>query len=219
MSSPHRHRKGRRPAGRPLPEARHPAAGHRRRDHPSPLAGLSLLELLLALTLGLLLCGLVMRALALEGPQGAQLARLLRERSLRERTLELLRSDLLRADSVRLAASPAAACGLAGRTPLLEITAAQGVITYSQGAPPSAIWRGRVLMRCGPAFGLDGEPSAGIPQNRVVLDALSAEGLRIEAVARGLLRLRLEQQLAGADGDPQRLRSQRTLAAGPLVSP
>jgi len=42
------------------------------------------------------------------------------------------------------------------------------------GPAPSAIWRGRVLMRCGPAYGLDGRLSAGsAPQNRVVIDGLA----------------------------------------------
>lgn len=189
------------------------------RRPPLQQRGFSLLELLLALGLGLLVVGLIVRALALEGPQGALLARHLRERSLQERTLDLLRADLLRAETVRLAASPAAACPLAGRLPLLEIGSPQGPITYSQGLPPSPIWRGRVLMRCGPAFGLDGEPSAGSPQNRVVIDALSADGLRIEQAAPGLLRLRLEQEFRLVGGGLQRLSRRSTIAAGPLVAP
>lgn len=181
--------------------------------------GFGLLELLLALSLGLLIGGLMLRALALEGPQGAVLARALRERGLQGRTLELLRADLLRAGGLRLGASAAAACGLAGRQPVLEISGPQGVITWSQGAAPSPIWRGRVLMRCGPAFGLDGEPSTGAPQNRVMIDALSADGLRIEALAAGLLRLRLEQEFRRGDGGLQRISSSRTLATGPLERP
>lgn len=189
------------------------------RTPPPDQRGFSLLELLLALGLGLVFCGLIVRALALEGPQGALLARHLRERSLQERTLDLLRADLLRADTVRLAASPAAACPLSGRVPLLEIGSPQGAITYAQGLPPSAIWRGRVLMRCGPAFGLDGEPSAGSPQNRVVIDALSTDGLRVEPLAPGLLRLRLEQEFRLPGGRLQRLSRSITIAVGPLVAP
>ena len=187
--------------------------------HRSPQRGFTLLELLLALAVGLLFAAVMLRALALEGPQGSLLARQLRERGLQSRTLELLRGDLLRGETVRVGTSPQAACPLSGRQPLLEIQTPQGTITWSQGAAPSAIWRGRVLMRCGPAFGLDGEPSGGTPQNRVVIDALSAEGLRIEPGASGLLRLRLEQELRLADGGRQRLGSSRTLSPGGLVMP
>ena len=70
-------------------------------------------------------------------------------------------------------------------------------ITYSIGTAPSAIWRGTVLMRCGPAYGLGGELSAGAAQNRVVLDGLAPapEGLQVLEGAPGLLRLRLKQQM------------------------
>ena len=54
----------------------------------------------------------------------------------------------------------------------LQLTTTAGVITYSRGASPSSIWRGEVVMRCGPAYGLDGLLSAGAAQNRVVLDQL-----------------------------------------------
>lgn len=55
-------------------------------------------------------------------------------------------------------------------------------ITYSQGAAPSAIWGGQVLMRCGPAFGIDGAQNLdGAWQNRVVLDG-------VEGQQQGLLR-------------------------------
>ena len=67
----------------------------------------------------------------------------------------------------------ASACGLSGLAVLLHLEGPAGVITYTAGAAPSAIWRGQVLMRCGPAFGLHGEPSSGQAQNRVVLDGLS----------------------------------------------
>ena len=44
---------------------------------------------------------------------------------------------------------------------------------YSLGAAPSAIWRGAVLMRCGPAFDLHGGIRGGSRyQNRVVLDGV-----------------------------------------------
>ena len=62
-----------------------------------------------------------------------------------------------------------------GWTPALVANhSADGALTtYSVGQPPSGIWRGHVLMRCGPAYGLDKEISAGSQhQNRVVLDQL-----------------------------------------------
>lgn len=190
-----------------------------RRPRRSPATGFSLVELLLALGLGLMLCGLVMRALALEGPQGSLLARQWRERGLQRRTLDLLRDDLRRAQSLRLGSAQGAACALAGRDPLLQLMTAQGPVTYSLGTAPSAIWRGRVLMRCGSAFGLDGEPSVGQAQNRVVLDGLPADGLRIASLGPGLLQVSLVQELPLGGGRSQRIASVRALAAGALVTP
>jgi hypothetical protein len=172
-----------------------------------------------ALAIGLMFCGVILRCLVQVGPQGGLLARQLRERGLQARTLALLRSDLLRADTLRLATAEGSACPLGGRDPLLQISTAQGPITYSLGLPPSPIWRGRVLMRCGPAFGLDGEPSAGQAQNRVVIDGLVSDGLRIEDSGQGLLRLRLEQELPLVGGGSHRLSSGRVLAAGAMVLP
>ncbi|MFM7547749.1 MAG: prepilin-type cleavage/methylation domain-containing protein, partial [Cyanobacteriota bacterium] len=173
----------------------------------------------LALGLGLALCGLVIRALAQEGPQGALLARQWRERGLQRRALELLRGDLQRAESLRLGTAQGAACALAGREPMLQIATRQGPVTYSLGTAPSAIWRGRVLMRCGTAFGLDGEPSGGQAQNRVVLDGLAADGLRIATLGPALVQVRLVQELPRGEGSSQRITSLRTLATGALVSP
>lgn len=190
-----------------------------RRPRRSPAPGFSLVEMLLALGLGLMLCGLVMRALALEGPQGSLLTRQWRERGLQRRTLDLLRDDLRRALSLRLGSAQGASCALAGREPLLQLTTAQGPVTYSQGTAPSAIWRGRVLMRCGPAFGLDGEPSAGQAQNRVVLDGLPSDGLRVTSLGPGLLQVSLVQELPLGGGRSQRIASVRALAAGALVTP
>ena len=50
------------------------------------------------------------------------------------------------------------------------------MIVYSVGQAPSAIWQGQVLMRCGPAYGLDGQVRpATAYQNRVVLDSLAQD--------------------------------------------
>jgi len=138
-------------------------------------AGFSLLELLLALSLGLLLSGVMLQGLIDEGQNGQRLARLLRERAVQRRTLALVKADLAQATAI----SPTPqleqhGCSLAGRLPVLHLSTLAGAVTYTVGAAPSAIWRGRVLMRCGPAYGLDGRLSVGgAPQNRVVIDGLA----------------------------------------------
>ena len=139
-------------------------------------AGFSLVELLLAASLGLGLCGVMLQGLLSDGTQGQRLSRLYRERANQRRTLELVRSDVGR--SVAVSAHPeieASACGWAGRKPVLHLKLDGGrSISYSVGGAPSGIWRGQVLMRCGPAFDLDGQLSAdGNPQNRVVIDGLA----------------------------------------------
>lgn len=188
----------------------------------SPLAGrggFTLLELLLALGLGLLVCAVMVQALVVQGRQGALLVRHLRERGMQQRTIELVRAELLRASGVRLGSAAGASCGLAGRQPVIQISTAEGPITYSLGTAPSAIWRGRVLMRCGPAFGLDGEPSQGAAQNRVVLDGLSEAGFQAEALAGGQLRLRLQQEFGLPGGETHRIQSTKVVAAAALVTP
>ena len=139
-------------------------------------AGFSLLELMLALSLGLVLSGVMLQGLIQEGQNGQRLARLLRERAVQRRTLALVKTDLAQA----MAISPTPqleqhGCGLAGRLPVLHLSTAAGAITYAVGPAPSPIWRGRVLMRCGPSYGLDGLLSVGAaPQNRVVIDGLAS---------------------------------------------
>ncbi len=135
-------------------------------------AGFSLLELLLACSLGLLMFGVATSALLSEQKLGAQLGGLLRQRQLLLRANQLITADLKR--GIALAPELASACSLAGRKPWLQILGADGSITtFSLGSPPSPIWRGQVLMRCGPAYGLDGQiKAASTPQNRVVLDGL-----------------------------------------------
>ena len=139
-------------------------------------AGFSLVELLLAASLGLGLCGVMLQGLLSDGTQGQRLSRLYRERANQRRTLELVRSDVERALAV--SAQPeleASACGWAGRKPVLHLKLDGGrSISYSVGAAPSGIWRGQVLMRCGPAFDLSGQLSTtGNSQNRVVMDGLA----------------------------------------------
>ena len=137
-------------------------------------AGFSLLELLLALSLGLALCGVMLDGLLADGRSSQRLVALQRERAWQRRTLDLIQSDLLQASAVsRNPELESHSCSLSGRTPVLQMSTPAGPITYSVGAAPSSIWRGQVLMRCGPAYGLEGELSVGsTAQNRVVLDGL-----------------------------------------------
>jgi hypothetical protein len=139
-------------------------------------------------------------------------------------------------------------CSLAGRIPVLHLRSTAGPITFSVGAAPSAIWRGRVLMRCGPAYGLDGRITAGsAPTNRVVIDGLPLKATRSQKceplipgavgelidlggasasgfsaclqTGTGLLALKLEQIFAqGADKQAQ-LISQILLVDAPNLSP
>jgi hypothetical protein len=138
------------------------------------MGGFSLVELMLSLSLGLALSGVMLQGLMAEGQNGARFSRLLRERAAQRRTLELVKHDLAQATAV--SETPELeqhGCSLAGRIAVLHLRTGAGPITYSVGAAPSAIWRGRVLMRCGPAFGLDGLTSGGSQTlNRVVIDGL-----------------------------------------------
>ena len=135
-------------------------------------AGFSLLELLLACSLGLLVFGVAASALLSEQRLGSRMGGLLRQRQLLLRANQLIAADVER--GIALAPELVSACNLAGRQLWLQILGADGSITtYSMGSPPSPIWRSQVLMRCGPAYGIDGQIKQGTPaQNRVVLDAL-----------------------------------------------
>ena len=145
------------------------------RRMPKAAGGFSLVELMLALSLGLTLSGAMLQGLLAEGQASMRFTRLLRERAHQRRTLELVKADVQRSTAVSAAPElEQHGCSLAGRLPVLHLSTAAGAITYSVGAAPSGIWRGQVLMRCGPAFGLDGSLSAGSqPQNRVVIDGLA----------------------------------------------
>ena len=135
-------------------------------------AGFSLLELLLACSLGLVVVGAAATALFSEQRLGSRMGGFLRQRQLLLRASQLIAADVER--GIALAPELVSACNLAGRQPWLQILGVDGSITtYSLGSPPSAIWSGQVLMRCGPAYGLDGQIKVGSRfQNRVVLDGL-----------------------------------------------
>lgn len=173
--------------------------------------GFSLVELLLALAIGCGLSGVILQALVAEGATSQRFGRLLRERAVAQRTLELVRGDLLQAQGLADPAGLAPACNLAGRSVVLHLDTASGPITYSLGKPAEPIWRGKVLMRCGPAYGLHGELGSGAAQNRVVLDALAdSDGFRAQPAGAGVLQLELAQ--AWADGG--RLSSRLPVAIG-----
>jgi hypothetical protein len=213
------------------------------------MGGFSLVELMLSLSLGLALSGVMLQGLMAEGQNGARFSRLLRERAAQRRSLELVKHDVAQAAAV--SEKPALeehGCSLAGRIPVLHLRSAAGPITYSVGAAPSAIWRGRVLMRCGPAYGLDGRITAGsAPTNRVVIDGLPLKPTQSQAcqpllpgavgelidlggatasgfsaclqTETGLLALKLEQAFAqGADQKAQSI-TQMLLVDAPNLSP
>ena len=136
-------------------------------------AGFSFLELLLALSLGMVLSVVALQSLLADGQRSQRLGEQFRQRSEQRRLLALIESDALAATALSADPDPQLSiCSLAGREPVLQLTTTAGVITYSRGASPSSIWRGEVVMRCGPAYGIDGRLSAGAAQNRVVLDQL-----------------------------------------------
>lgn len=157
-------------------------------------AAFSLAELVVALALALVVAAAVVQGLMASGRNGERLALLLRERTFQRRTLALLRGELGAAQGWQANTGAGAACNLAGRRPVVQVVVEGRRITYSLGAAPSPIWRGRVLMRCGPAYGLEGELSSGAAQNRVLLDGLAPDGLLVQAETPGLLRLRLRQE-------------------------
>ena len=148
---------------------------------------------------------------------GTSMASRLRKSARQRQTLELIRAELAIGSGweVDPAMSQQWPCGMAGRQPVLAIgldvsksQASAQTIIYSVGAAPSAIWRGQVLMRCGPAYGLDGViRPGGKAQNRVLIDGLPKEGLGFQArqdPQSKVLHLALEQAANGGSG---RLRS------------
>ena len=179
--------------------------------------GFTLIELLLSLSLGSLLFVVLLQLIGADLRVGNTMASRLRESAQQRQTLELIRAELAIGSSWTLDPAPSHqwSCGMAGRQPVLAIGldssrshASAQTIVYSVGAAPSAIWRGQVLMRCGPAYGLDGviRPD-GKAQNRVLIDGLPKEGLGFQARQdphSKVLHLALEQAVNDGSG---RLRS------------
>jgi type II secretory pathway pseudopilin PulG len=164
---------------------------------PSPWRAFTLLELLLAIAIGLSLCGVLVRSLLATGVFMNVVTRHHQAKAAQRRTLELMRSEALQAVAIRTAPAAGSACAPSGRVVLLELETRAGRISYSVGREPSAIWRPEVLMRCGPAYGLYGQLSTGHSQNRVVLDQLrSSDGFIARRYASGRIKLQISQQLS-----------------------
>ncbi|QNJ14577.1 hypothetical protein SynA18461_01942 [Synechococcus sp. A18-46.1] len=132
-----------------------------------------------------------------DSASSAAMAEAIQVRRLQRRTLRLIQADLANASGwiVDPDSTTPGGCGLSQRRPLLAITPRDGspALVYSLGNAPSAIWRSPVLVRCGPAFDLDGRPSGGAYQNRVVLDGVDHVGIADHPHLPVLL-LKLEQQ-------------------------
>jgi len=180
------------------------------------------LELLLALSLGTLFGALVLRMLGADLQLGRAMGVRLSETSRQRRSLELIREELGVAHGwmVNPSVSNRWPCRMSGRRPVLAIATqpddsqarGEASIVYSVGSAPDAIWRGQVLMRCGPAYSLDGRPNVqGSFQNRVLLDALSlpmGSGFTARPHPQlPVLQLEIKQQLPSESGEPRILRS------------
>ena len=179
--------------------------------------GFTLIELLLSLSLGSLLFVVLLQLIGADLRLGNSMASRLRESAQQRQALELIRAELAIGSGWEVDPTPSHqwSCGMAGRQPVLAIgldgsdsrASAQSIV-YSVGAAPSAIWRGQVLMRCGPAYGLDGViRPGGKAQNRVLIDGLPKEGLGFQArqdPQSKVLHLSLEQAVNDGSG---RLRS------------
>lgn len=152
-------------------------SGHQcRRRHAA--AGFGLAELMLAMGLGLVVSAAMLQSLLVDSRSGQRLVARLQQRQLQQRALALVAADLRQANQLsRTPELEQHGCNLAGRQAVLHLRSAAGPISYSVGAAPSGLWHGQVLMRCGPAYGLDGQLSTGgVSQNRVVLDGLGSTG-------------------------------------------
>lgn len=189
-------------------------------------AGFSLVELLVTLALSGLMSAMVLQLLVGDLRHVGRLGRWLRERQAGERALQLLREELQQAEAVTLHSGEAplpAGCSLAGRAFVLQLEgrnrSGQSVaVLYSRGTAPSSIWRGDVLMRCGPAYGLDGDWSDGTAVSRVLIDALPAgDGFQVGTMAPGVVSLELTRQLQ-ADGQSLRQEQVALVPPEPLES-
>ena len=181
-------------------------------------AGFSLVELLLVAALGVGLCGVAFQLLLGEARQGGALAQRLILRRLQRRTLQLIKGDLAQAKTWQLQPDPQPdwPCSMAHRDVLIAIHPAHGSapVLYSLGTAPSGIWRGQVLMRCGPAFDLQGRSRASSSyQNRVVLDAIETIKLQ-QPLGLPVIEMELEQLLNSGANNNNHSKPVRSTAVG-----
>jgi prepilin-type N-terminal cleavage/methylation domain-containing protein len=170
--------------------------------------GFSLLELLLAVMVGCTLVAVIGEALLGELGQSGRLARMLRERTVSERAVELMRSELQEAEEVIVMPGPIerAGCGLAKRKVLLHLgfssigSIPRRDVIYSIERSPASIWRGHALMRCGPAYGLDGHMNDSELGSHVLLDALNINGFTMAREGEKSLELRLQRAFSAPNG-------------------
>jgi len=94
-----------------------------------PARAFTLVELMLALGMGLVVSAMVVQLLLAEGRQGALLVRQWRERTFQRRTLDLVRDDLRRAVEIRVGSAEGSPCPVSGREPVLHILPAEGPTT------------------------------------------------------------------------------------------
>ena len=185
-----------------------PALQRRWQRHSAPPVGqrgFTLVELLIALSLGLLVSGVILDALVGELGSSIKLSRVGRERAASLRALELMRGELAQAQqaSSSLIGSAPQGCGLSGRQVVLFMQTPQGVIAYSLDQTPDSIWRNTVLMRCGPSYDLNGSLANG-QLSSVVLDGLSGAGVAISQPSPGILSIEISQAFdnSGANSQP-----------------
>jgi prepilin-type N-terminal cleavage/methylation domain-containing protein len=170
--------------------------------------GFTLVELLIALSLGLLVSGVILDALVGELGSSIKLSRLGRERAVGLRALELMRGELAQAQqaSGSLIGSAPQGCGLSGRQVVLFMQTPQGEIAYSLDDSPGGIWRETVLMRCGPSYDLNGSLTTvtnGQLTSSVVLDGLAGSGVAISQPSSGILRIEISQAFDNAGTNSQ----------------
>lgn len=185
-------------------------------EHRNQAGGFGLAELMLALGLGLVISAAILQSLLVESRSGERLVERLRDRRLQQRALALVAADLRQATQLSLTpATELHGCNLAGRLVVLHLQTSAGPISYSLGAAPSGLWRGQVLMRCGPAYDLEGKLSPGsTSQNRVVIDQLATNaaawpGCRDNSLELGESKLRGFSACLGGGGTALALRLQQ----------
>lgn len=179
--------------------------------------GFFLVELLLAVAIGLVLLGQIAQSTLQEIGHARRLGRLLRERVVTQRALELMRVEIQDAFEVSFAlpGGEHADCNTVEHEVVLHLLTTAGRITYSVDSDPDAIWRGQALMRCGPSYGLSGmlkEQSSPVP--RVILDALAVDGITFQQLgdSRGL-HIALHREFKEVTGVLQRLDATLTTTA------